>query len=197
MSVRYKREKESGQYFITFTCYGWIPLIKIVNGYDLIYKWFQFLHGKGHAVNVFVIMPNHVHLILFVHEPEQSLNAIIGSGKRFIAYEIVTRLRKMNREDILSKLSAEVNSSDKKKHQVHRVFEPSFDAKLIYSEKMLHEKIRYIHNNPVEYNPVLSVTPEEYEHSSASFYYSEKSNYFQVVHFRENGEWVENKKSIK
>jgi len=49
----------------------------------------------------------------------------------------------------------------------------------------------------VEYNPVLSVTPEEYEHSSASFYYSEKSNYFQVVHFRENGEWVENKKSIK
>jgi len=38
---------------------------------------------------------------------------------------------------------------------------------------------------------------EEYEHSSASFYYSEKSNYFQVVHFRENGEWVENKKSVK
>ncbi len=57
-----------GIYYLTFTCCNWLPLIEMVNGYDLVYKWFDVLSEKGQAINAYVIMPNHVHLISFADE---------------------------------------------------------------------------------------------------------------------------------
>jgi REP element-mobilizing transposase RayT len=193
MGVRQLRNIESGQYFITFTCYDWLPLFDLVNGYDLCYKWFNHLHSKGHAINAYCIMPNHIHLILFLNEPKQTLNTIVGSGKRFIAYEIVTRLEKQSEYNVLAKMNASLTKSEIKRNKKHRVFEPSFDAKLITSDKMLHEKLTYIHNNPVVCLPALSILPEDYEHSSASFYHSGILKGFQPVHYKENDVWAENK----
>jgi REP element-mobilizing transposase RayT len=66
-----------GTFFITFTCYKWMPLIEAVNGYDIIYKWFDHLKIKGNYINGYVIMPNHVHaMISFTYSP-QSINTII------------------------------------------------------------------------------------------------------------------------
>jgi hypothetical protein len=41
----------------------------------------------------FVVMPNHVHAIISFIESPQSINTIIGNGKRFMAYEIIKRLQ--------------------------------------------------------------------------------------------------------
>jgi hypothetical protein len=38
-------------------------------------------------------MPNHVHSLIGLKNTGKSINKIVGDGKRFIAYEIVTRLR--------------------------------------------------------------------------------------------------------
>ena len=55
-------------FFITFTCYQWLSLIDTINGYEIIYKWFDHLKSKGHFINGYVIMPNHVHaLISFIN----------------------------------------------------------------------------------------------------------------------------------
>jgi len=56
------------------------------------------------------------------------------------------------------------------KAQRHRVFEESFDAKGISSEKFLLQKLNYIHRNPVSGRWNLAKDFTEYEHSSASFY---------------------------
>ena len=37
-------------------------------------------------------MPNHVHLLLSFINTKQSINTIVGNGKRFMAYEIIQRL---------------------------------------------------------------------------------------------------------
>ena len=78
-----------GTFFITFTCHNWLPLIDKVNGYDIVYSWFDHLKSKGHYINGYVIMPNHVHALFSFIETDQSINTIIGNGKRFMAYEIV------------------------------------------------------------------------------------------------------------
>jgi hypothetical protein len=59
---------------------------------------------------------------------------------------------------------------EKKKGQLHRVFEESFDAKPIYNQKFFMQKFNYIHHNPVsgKWNLVNDYT--DYEHRSASFY---------------------------
>ena len=43
MSVGRKIEQQHGIFFITFTCYRWIPLIEMTQGYDLVYKWFDYV----------------------------------------------------------------------------------------------------------------------------------------------------------
>ena len=73
-----------------------MSLIDKVNAYNIIYKWFDYLKAQGHFINAFVIMSNHVHVIISFIETEQSINNIIGNGKRFMAYDIIKKLKKNN-----------------------------------------------------------------------------------------------------
>jgi hypothetical protein len=68
-----------GTLFITFTCHQWLPLIDKVNGYDIVYNWFDYLKTNGHFINDYVIMPNPVHALISFKETEQSINTIIGN----------------------------------------------------------------------------------------------------------------------
>jgi len=80
--------------FITFTCFQWLPLIELTNGYDLVYKWFNYLKSQGHLVAGYVVMPNHVHALIYFSKTNKPINKIVGDGKRFMAYEIVKRLKR-------------------------------------------------------------------------------------------------------
>ena len=53
-----------GIYFITFSCYNWLPLIDAAGAYTDVYNFFDVLKQKGHCIVDYVIMPNHVHLLL-------------------------------------------------------------------------------------------------------------------------------------
>ena len=53
-----------GTFFITFTCHDWLPLIDKTDGSDIVYKWFDHLKLKGHKINGYVIMPNHIHALI-------------------------------------------------------------------------------------------------------------------------------------
>ncbi len=157
-------------YFCTFTCYNWLPLIDKSNGYDAVYKWFAHLKEQGYGTVAYVIMPNHVHTILYFPNAGFDLNKIIGNAKRFIAYEIITRLTHLNELTILQYLSDGVTEREKKKGQLHKVFTDSFDAKGIYNQKFFNQKLNYIHHNPVSGKWKLVNDYTAYEHSSASFY---------------------------
>ena len=118
-----------GTFFITFTCYKWIPLIDKTDSYDLVYKWFDLLKGKGHYINGYVIMPNHIHAMITFSEVDESINTIVGNGKRFMAYEIIERLRNQNQIDILFLLSENIEAKRKSNNKKHNVWELSFDWK--------------------------------------------------------------------
>jgi len=47
-------------------------------------------------VTAYVIMPNHVHAILFFPTTNYNLNSMISNAKRFSAYEIINRLKRLN-----------------------------------------------------------------------------------------------------
>lgn len=81
-----------GLYFITFTCYRWLSLIGITDSYDAVYKWFDYLQSQGHSVSGYVIMPNHLHVLLYYAGGDTTLNKVIGNAKRFLAYDLVRRL---------------------------------------------------------------------------------------------------------
>ena len=97
-------------------------------------------------------MPNHVHALLYFPEMPKSLNTVIGNAKRFLAYEIIKRLEKKKAIVLLDILHAGVKKRERKKGQIHKVFEDSFDAKECHSNKFIFQKLDYIHHNPLSKN---------------------------------------------
>ena len=72
------------------------------------------------------------------------INTIVGNGKRFIAYELVERLKRAGFHDLLESLSSWVNSTDRSLNKKHEVFEPSFDWKECNDERLVEQKLSYI-----------------------------------------------------
>lgn len=195
MPVKTAVPETAGVYFITFTCCKWLPLFDLVQGYDLVYKWFDYLQSKGHHLLGYVIMPNHLHVIIAFSENEYGVNKIVSNGKRFIAYDIVKRLL-LNGEDlIIAELSAAVTASDIKRGKKHQVFEPSFDCKDCRTLEFIWQKLNYIHKNPVKGKWKLSASPIEYKHSSAKYYYTQEQGYYPVLNFLalSDREWAKKK----
>ena len=121
-------------------------------------------------------MPNHVHLILQLPDSVDNLNSIISNGKRFIAYELVKKLNQQDEQAILHLLSMGCSDKEKAKRQKHKVFEPSFDAKPVYTTEFFQQKLDYIHHNPVIGKWMLCDEFTDYTHSSAAYYYDNKSH---------------------
>ena len=185
MPVKRKIIEPDGVYFITITCHQWLPLIELTNSYDLVYGWFDHLKSKGHFINGYVIMPNHLHALIAFRNTGQSINAIVGNGKRFTAYEIIKRLEQQGETKILHQLNLSVEAEDRERNKKHEVWEDSFDWKECRTHKFMKQKIDYMHDNPCrgKWNLVVDVTA--YEHSSARFYLCGEHAAYTVMNFME------------
>jgi putative transposase len=116
-------------------------LFELTNSYDLVYGWFDILKKDKTEVVGYVIMPNHVHSILYFPEAGFDLNKILSNGKRFMAYELVNRLEKANDTTTSTILRNALTERERKKKKLHKVFKDSFDAKAIFSEKFITQGI--------------------------------------------------------
>ena len=66
MPVRYSHDQKAHSlYFITFTCYRWLHLFEIAGAYGAVYKWFDYFSTKEIYITGYVIMPNHVHVLIY------------------------------------------------------------------------------------------------------------------------------------
>ena len=153
-----------------------------------IYSWLKMLHEKGHQTCGFVIMPNHLHLLLYITKGKGTVNSILSNGKRFLAYEIVRRLETLGRGDVLEIMSKRVMPEERSRKKKHRVFEVSSDIKKCYTERFLLQKLRYIHRNPVRGKWQLAASAEEYAHSSARYYeLNEEHPHIKITHYKDVG----------
>ncbi len=135
-------------------------------------------------VTGFVIMPNHIHLLLYFSPNSPELMKVIANGKRFLAYEIVKRLEMQKEIQLLDRMQKVVNLSDRKNKKLHEVFRPSYDAKECFTEDFILQKLDYIHKNPISKKWNLVENYLDYKHSSARFYVlNERCPEFELRHF--------------
>ena len=172
---------EDGTFFITFTCHNWLPLIDKTDGYDIVYKWFDHLKSKGHTINGYVIMPNHIHALISFVATGQSINTIIGNGKRFMAYEIIKRLQAKGEIDLLLTLKNNVEAKRRANKKLHEVWELSFDWKYCNSNSFVKQKLDYMHDNPCTGKWNLCSSPVDYIHSSAKYYLASEDGFYIVT----------------
>ena len=119
-------------------------------------------------------MPNHVHALIDFAGSTKNINTVIGDGKRFIAYQIITRLKEAGKTDVLAILEKAVTAKSKNKGKNHEVWEESFDWKICETAEFANQKLIYMHNNPCsgKWKMVEDIT--KYEHSSARYYITGK-----------------------
>jgi len=96
-----------------------LPLIELSQGYDAVYNFIKTLDKQNHIVLAYVIMLNHLHLLLD-YSGGKSLNTVIGNGRRFFAYEIINLLEQKEKA-FLRKLQVEVKNKDRSRGKKHEV----------------------------------------------------------------------------
>ena len=99
--------------------------------------------------------------------------------------KLIKRLYNNEETSLVQSLSAAVTARERKKGQLHKVFKSSFDAKPIFSDKFLIQKIDYIHHNPVCGKWNLAKDYVSYEYSSASFNELGISQHFIPMHYKD------------
>lgn len=191
MTTKIKIFENDHTYFITFTCYNWLPLFEITSLYEHIYNWFDILIKKHCQIIGYVIMPNHIHILVFISSKSGKIDTLIGNGKRFMAYQIVENLKRKNDFKTLNKLVKGLNINEIKKKKQHQVFEPSFDIKICYTNDFVQQKLDYIHLNPVSKKWKLTNDFREYEHSSAKFYELNLPCKTRITHWMDAGNYEE------
>ena len=180
MSVRQQIPYDCGTFFITITNIRWLKLFELIPAYDVVYEMFNYLSSKGHFVNAYVIMPNHLHAIFSFRRSDQSINTLIGNCKRFMALKIISKLKTRGDKAMLSELQSPVQDKERAKGQKHKVFQPSFDWKLCESEWFIEQKLNYIHNNPTAKSEPLCLRAIDFKHSSARQYARLKNYKYEV-----------------
>lgn len=126
-----------------------------------------------------------MHFIMATPFRNAYLDTLVSNGKRFLAYEIVERLKNSKHGHLLKQLENEITRSDSKRGKLHQVFKPSFDVRRMLDEKMLSQKMDYIYHNPVRGKWNLVSDFASYPHSGAAFYELGTPCQFPLTHYAE------------
>lgn len=174
MSRNYKFHNPEGVYFVSFAVVEWIDVF-IRNVYkDILLENLSFCQNhKGMEIFAWCIMTNHVHLV-FRSSGKQKPEQLLGDFKRHTSKKLVTAIKEnpeeSRREWLLQQFkNAGLKTSNVRDYQFWRHDNKPIE---LWSNKVIDEKINYVHNNPVEAGLVFR--PEQYLYSSAADYAGEK-----------------------
>ncbi len=159
-------DKQGNLYFITTTVENFLKIFSLNESYPLI-----LINSLKHQIIehdatliAYVIMPNHLHLILYIPNGE-SVSDFMRDFKKYTSTKIRQMLDCQNYKDLVERLRSNAKG---KKNRVFKFWMDRFDDLIITTEKTLGVKINYIHNNPIKER--LVDKPEDWKFSSARNY---------------------------
>lgn len=187
MSRNYKFHNPEGLYFVSFAVVEWLDVFTRNEYKDILLQSLSFCQKeKGMEIIAWCIMTNHVHLV-FRSVKHQHPSLLLGDFKRFTSKAVVKAIQESPRESrkefLLEQFKkAAAKSSNVKEYQFWRHDNKPIE---LWSNKVIWEKISYVHNNPVEAGLVFRA--QDYVYSSASDYADEKGLLDDIVVFRYYG----------
>jgi REP element-mobilizing transposase RayT len=174
MSRNYKFYNPEGVYFVSFAVVEWLDVFTRNEYKNILIDSLHFCQKeKGLEIFAWCIMTNHVHLI-FRSTKGQEPQFLLGDFKRFTSKAIVQAIIENPKESRKEWLLEQFKKAGEKSSNVDKYQFWRHDNKPIelWSNKVIFEKINYIHNNPVEEGLVYH--PEDYVYSSAKDYSGQK-----------------------
>lgn len=157
-------------YYMTFTIVGWIDVFSRQYYRDIVIESLKYCQQhKGLHLHAFVIMSNHIHLIVSVDEGH-SISDFVRDYKKFTAKQILEYIENSDIESrkqwMLHQFKYYASRHTRNEH--YQLWEHDNHSVELSSQSFTQQKIDYIHNNPVKAGLVYKA--EDYIYSSASNY---------------------------
>lgn len=147
---RYYIRNQHEIYFLTFTVVEWIDVFTRPEYKMIIIDSLNYcIEHKGLTCYGWVLMTNHMHLLVKADEPAR-LSDIIRDFKKFTSKKIVSTIREINesrKEWLLDKFSFMARKTGRAEN--YKLWKDDNHAIMIIDEKMFDQKLNYIHQNPV------------------------------------------------
>ena len=170
MSIKFKIRDQTKLHFITFAVVEWVDLFTRNLYKDVLIESLRYCQqNKGLLLYAWCIMSNHVHLIISSREGIKQED-IIRDFKKYTSKELLKLLEENKHESRknwmlwIFKKAGEKNSNNKN-HQFWRHDNHPIE---LSSNRIMDQRLDYLHNNPVEAGIVEQ--PEDYLYSSARDY---------------------------
>ena len=164
----YKIRDQSKPHYVTFTVVDWVDIFTRQIYRDLIVENLSFcIKEKGLVVFGYVIMSNHMHLI--IQSDNNNLSDIIRDFKKHTAKAIIKLIkegRESRREWLLERFAKATETHGRNK--TYQLWKYGNHPEEVYSQKFFWSKLDYIHLNPVRSGLVAKAS--HYKYSSATNY---------------------------
>ena len=168
MGYAYKISDGGAVYFITCTVNKWVDVFTRKIYSDIITDSLNYCSdSKGLIIYGYVIMSNHVHLL--IQGKEENLSDIIRDFKKFTSQTIIRTIEESKTESRKDWMLWLFKETDKNKKVSFQFWQPDNHPELCYQLNFMWQKLDYIHNNPVRARLVYKA--EEYIKSSAADYF--------------------------
>lgn len=164
----YKINDQTKAHFITATVVDWVDVFSRKAYRDIVIESLDFcIKNKGMILYGYVIMSNHIHLI--VQSNEGKLSDLLRDFKKFTAKSILQTIENQpeSRRDWMLK-RFEFACKSHARNEKYQFWQYGNHPEEIYTEKFLWQKLDYIHLNPVRAGIVEKAS--HYLYSSASNY---------------------------
>ncbi len=174
MSRNYKFHNPEGVFFVSFAVVEWIDVFTRNEYKDIVIEALRFCQqNKGMEIFAWCIMTNHVHLIFRSSEGRKP-ELLLGDFKRYTSKKIVQAIRdnpaESRRDWLLEQFK---KAADRSTNVTNFQFWRHDNMPIeLWSNKVIEEKLNYVHYNPVVEGLVFR--PEDYVYSSAIDYSGEK-----------------------
>ena len=170
MSDKYKVGEDAIPHFITFTVVGWIDVFSREIYKEKLLDSLRFcIEEKGLVVYAWIIMTNHVHLI--VSAKNNKIADIVRDIKKFTSRQIIDLIsqnpHESRKEWMLNIFSFTGKSNNNNKN--YQFWKQDYHPVELNTKVKFTQRLLYLHENPVRSGLVWE--PWHYKYSSAIDYY--------------------------
>lgn len=174
MSSKYKVYDHEIPIFVTSTTVGWVDALSREQYKEIVCK--SLLHcidKKGLLLHAWVIMSNHIHLIISAR-PGYKIGNIMRDFKKFTSLEILAAIAANSHESRRKWMlnMFEFAGANNNSNEHYQFWQQEYHPVTLDTEEKLRDRFFYLHNNPVTAGIVWF--PQHYKYSSAIDYFEEK-----------------------
>ena len=181
MSSKYKVGEDAIPHFVTFSVVGWVDVFSREQYKELFVESLKYCQqNKGLVLNAWVIMTNHVHLI--ISSNKNKIEHIVRDLKKYTSKQIIKSIQENDTESrkdwMLNMFAYAGNNNNNNKE--YQFWKQHYHPIQLDTVQKMKQRLDYLHENPVRSGLVWE--PWYYKYSSALDYYTNEHGWIKIEH---------------